>query len=151
MYICNSFLWLIVYLFIQEKPYQQKWLGKTNFVEIRSFWHLFRSFFRMWTFYVLALQVVQFIIHSFFFSFSVASELNGIFLRWIFMIFYSLFCQVMLIMAWNGLDSPLDLLDPQTFENILSIFITSAVLRFIQGRKMETDFTEHAKLIFFVK
>ncbi|XVE83338.1 hypothetical protein DITRI_Ditri16bG0080900 [Diplodiscus trichospermus] len=32
--------------------------GKSNFVEIRSFWHLFRSFDRLWTFYILALQVL---------------------------------------------------------------------------------------------
>jgi callose synthase len=36
---------------------QQKWLGKTNFVEVRSFWHIFRSFDRMWTLLVLGLQV----------------------------------------------------------------------------------------------
>uniref|UniRef100_I1NYZ2 1,3-beta-glucan synthase n=1 Tax=Oryza glaberrima TaxID=4538 RepID=I1NYZ2_ORYGL len=35
---------------------QQKWLGKTNFVEVRSFWHIFRSFDRMWTLLVLGLQ-----------------------------------------------------------------------------------------------
>ncbi|KAJ4788918.1 glucan synthase-like 4 [Rhynchospora pubera] len=79
----------------QENPCQQNWLGKTNFVEVRSFWHLFRSFDRMWTFFVLALQV-------------------------------------MIIMAWNELDSPVDLLDPQTFEDVLSIFITNAALRLIQ-------------------
>ncbi|XP_031477694.1 putative callose synthase 8 isoform X3 [Nymphaea colorata] len=38
-----------------EKPI---WLGKTNFVEIRSFWHLFRSFDRMWAFLLLALQAM---------------------------------------------------------------------------------------------
>ncbi|KAJ8457794.1 hypothetical protein OPV22_030720 [Ensete ventricosum] len=74
---------------------QQKWVGKTNFVEIRSFWHLFRSFDRMWTFLILALQV-------------------------------------MIIMAWHGLETPLELLDPLVFEDILSIFVTNAVLRFIQ-------------------
>jgi hypothetical protein len=31
--------------------------GKTFFVEIRTFWHLFRSFDRMWAFYILGLQV----------------------------------------------------------------------------------------------
>ena len=87
----------------------------------------------MWTFYVLALQVIQFIIHSFHFFFSVASELKAISLRWIFVIFYSLFCQVMIFIAWNGLESPLDLLDPQTFEDLLTIFITNAVLRLIVG------------------
>jgi callose synthase len=74
---------------------QQRWLGKTNFVEVRSFWHLFRSFDRMWTVLVLGLQVL-------------------------------------IIMAWHGLVSPTQLLDPIIFEDILSIFITNAVLRVIQ-------------------
>ena len=33
------------------------WMGKVNFVEIRSFWHIFRSFDRMWFFLILSLQV----------------------------------------------------------------------------------------------
>ncbi|XP_066330034.1 putative callose synthase 8 isoform X2 [Miscanthus floridulus] len=74
---------------------QQRWLGKTNFVEVRSFCHLFRSFDRMWTLLVLGLQVL-------------------------------------IIMAWHGLGSPTQLLDPVIFEDILSIFITNAVLRVIQ-------------------
>ncbi|CAM8876312.1 unnamed protein product [Rhodiola kirilowii] len=32
--------------------------GKSNFVETRSFWHIFRSFDRLWTFYILALQLM---------------------------------------------------------------------------------------------
>ncbi|CAL5051430.1 unnamed protein product [Urochloa decumbens] len=32
--------------------------GKINFVETRTFWHIFRSFDRMWTFYILALQAM---------------------------------------------------------------------------------------------
>ncbi|KAF5445815.1 hypothetical protein F2P56_031502 [Juglans regia] len=40
-----------------DKPYTgDRWIGKTNFVEIRSFWHIFRSFDRMWSFYILCLQ-----------------------------------------------------------------------------------------------
>ncbi|KAJ7949088.1 Callose synthase [Quillaja saponaria] len=34
------------------------WIGKVNFVEIRSFWHIFRSFDRMWSFYILCLQAM---------------------------------------------------------------------------------------------
>lgn len=30
---------------------------KTNFVEVRTFWHLYRSFDRMWIFFILAFQV----------------------------------------------------------------------------------------------
>uniref|UniRef100_A0A5B6Z1A1 1,3-beta-glucan synthase n=1 Tax=Davidia involucrata TaxID=16924 RepID=A0A5B6Z1A1_DAVIN len=32
--------------------------GKSHFVETRSFWHTFRSFDRLWTFYILALQAM---------------------------------------------------------------------------------------------
>ncbi|KAF6165089.1 hypothetical protein GIB67_000673 [Kingdonia uniflora] len=72
----------------------QRWLGKTNFVEIRSFWQIFRSFDRMWSFFILALQA-------------------------------------MIIMAWHGLGSPLDMFNANIFEDIMSIFITSAVLNLI--------------------
>ncbi|KAL9241707.1 hypothetical protein vseg_015785 [Gypsophila vaccaria] len=32
--------------------------GKSNFIETRTFWHIFRSFDRVWTFYILALQAM---------------------------------------------------------------------------------------------
>ncbi|KAF6151837.1 hypothetical protein GIB67_010411 [Kingdonia uniflora] len=35
-----------------------RWAGKINFVEIRSFWHIFRSFDRMWSFFILCLQAM---------------------------------------------------------------------------------------------
>ncbi|WOL18911.1 callose synthase 3-like [Canna indica] len=35
-----------------------RWIGKINFVEIRSFWHIFRSFDRMWIFFTLCLQAM---------------------------------------------------------------------------------------------
>ncbi|KAF9617600.1 hypothetical protein IFM89_037663 [Coptis chinensis] len=38
--------------------------GKSNFVETRTFWHIFRSFDRLWTFYVLALQAMAIIAWS---------------------------------------------------------------------------------------
>ncbi|KAL5832191.1 hypothetical protein ACOSQ4_017545 [Xanthoceras sorbifolium] len=37
---------------------RHRWVGKVNFVEIRSFWHMFRSFDRMWSFFILCLQVM---------------------------------------------------------------------------------------------
>ncbi|GKV12590.1 hypothetical protein SLEP1_g23715 [Rubroshorea leprosula] len=37
---------------------RDKWVGKVNFVEIRSFWHIFRSFDRMWSFFILCLQAM---------------------------------------------------------------------------------------------
>ncbi|KAI4310785.1 hypothetical protein MLD38_035735 [Melastoma candidum] len=38
--------------------------GKSNFVETRTFWHIFRSFDRLWTFYILALQAMVIIAWS---------------------------------------------------------------------------------------
>ncbi|KAA8528138.1 hypothetical protein F0562_035611 [Nyssa sinensis] len=37
---------------------RDRWVGKVNFVEIRSFWHIFRSFDRMWSFLTLCLQAM---------------------------------------------------------------------------------------------
>ncbi|KAL5762824.1 hypothetical protein ACOSP7_019088 [Xanthoceras sorbifolium] len=43
----------------EKKPItRDRWIGKINFVEIRSFWHIFRSFDRMWSFYILCLQAM---------------------------------------------------------------------------------------------
>ncbi|KAL5580367.1 hypothetical protein UlMin_012809, partial [Ulmus minor] len=71
------------------------WLGKTNFVEICSFWQIFRSFDRMWSFLIMSLQA-------------------------------------MIIIACYELKSPIQLLDEGIFENIMSIFITYSILKFIQ-------------------
>ncbi|XBI05297.1 hypothetical protein VPH35_133474 [Triticum aestivum] len=71
------------------------WMGKINFVEIRSFWHIFRSFDRMWIFLILSLQA-------------------------------------MIIIAWNG-GTPSDIFDAGVFKQVLSIFITAAVLKLGQA------------------
>ncbi|KAL0435479.1 UNVERIFIED_CONTAM: Callose synthase 3 [Sesamum radiatum] len=39
-------------------PVRDRWMGKVNFVEIRSYWHIFRSFDRMWSFFILCLQAM---------------------------------------------------------------------------------------------
>ncbi|RYR60187.1 hypothetical protein Ahy_A04g017258 isoform D [Arachis hypogaea] len=41
-----------------ELANRYRWIGKVNFVEIRSFWHIFRSFDRMWSFFILCLHVM---------------------------------------------------------------------------------------------
>ncbi|KAI3697348.1 hypothetical protein L6452_30307 [Arctium lappa] len=41
-----------------EKSSSGRWVGKINFVEIDSYWHIFRSFDRMWSFYILSLQAM---------------------------------------------------------------------------------------------
>nr|GMD62233.1 callose synthase 2-like [Ipomoea batatas] len=41
-----------------ESIKNKRWMGKINFVEIRSFCHIFRSFDRMWGFYILSLQAM---------------------------------------------------------------------------------------------
>ncbi|GJM87531.1 hypothetical protein PR202_ga03495 [Eleusine coracana subsp. coracana] len=71
------------------------WMGKVNFVEIRSLWHIFRSFDRMWSFLILSLQA-------------------------------------MIIIAWNG-GTPSDIFDAGVFKQVLSIFITAAVLKLGQA------------------
>ncbi|GLT70370.1 hypothetical protein SLA2020_424530 [Shorea laevis] len=68
---------------------------KTNFVEIRTFWHLYRSFDRMWIFFIMAFQA-------------------------------------MVIIGWNS-GSLLGLFDEDVFRSVLSIFITSAFLNFLQA------------------
>ncbi|XP_057992637.1 putative callose synthase 8 isoform X1 [Hevea brasiliensis] len=75
---------------------EPRWLGKTNFVEIRSFWQIFRSFDRMWSFFILSLQA-------------------------------------MIIMACHDLGSPLEMLDAIIFEDVMSVFITCAILKLIQA------------------
>ncbi|XP_010923298.1 callose synthase 7 [Elaeis guineensis] len=69
---------------------------KTNFVEVRTFWHLFRSFDRMWIFFILAFQA-------------------------------------MLIIAWSPSGSLTAFFDPDVFRSVLSIFITAALLNFLQA------------------
>ncbi|XP_012074237.1 putative callose synthase 8 isoform X2 [Jatropha curcas] len=91
-----------------EDNCELKWLGKTNFVEIRSFWQIFRSFDRMWSFFILSLQA-------------------------------------MIIMACHDLESPLEILDTTIFEDIMSIFITSAILKLMQAI-LDILFTWRARL-----
>ncbi|CAA3027502.1 callose synthase 8 [Olea europaea subsp. europaea] len=79
-----------------DETRKPKWLGKTNFVEIRSFGQIFRSFDRMWSFLILSLQAL-------------------------------------IIMASHDLESPLQIFDSTILEDVMSIFITSAVLKLIQA------------------
>ncbi|KVH95817.1 1,3-beta-glucan synthase subunit FKS1-like, domain-1 [Cynara cardunculus var. scolymus] len=69
---------------------------KTNFVEVRTFLHLYRSFDRMWIFLILVFQA-------------------------------------MVILAWHEDGSIFGIFDEDVIKNILSIFITYAVLNFIQA------------------
>ncbi|KAI3698334.1 hypothetical protein L2E82_41805 [Cichorium intybus] len=69
---------------------------KTNFVEVRTFLHLYRSFDRMWIFLILVLQA-------------------------------------MIIVAWHEDGSIFRILDEGVIKNISSIFITYALLNFIQA------------------
>uniref|UniRef100_A0A6N2MZZ2 1,3-beta-glucan synthase n=1 Tax=Salix viminalis TaxID=40686 RepID=A0A6N2MZZ2_SALVM len=89
-------IYRVIYEGAVEEIHEPKWLGKKNFVEIRSFWQIFRSFDRMWSFFILSLQA-------------------------------------MIIMACHDLGSPLEMLDAVVFEDIMSIFITSAILKLVQA------------------
>ncbi|XP_057540291.1 putative callose synthase 8 isoform X2 [Amaranthus tricolor] len=92
---------------IADKGSQKTWLGKTNFVEIRSFLQIFRSFDRMWTFLILALQAL-------------------------------------IIISCHNLSSPLQLIETNVLEDIISIFITSAVLKVIRAT-LDIAFTWKAR------
>ncbi|KAM7266925.1 hypothetical protein ACFE04_009091 [Oxalis oulophora] len=81
---------------VEEEIHEPKWLGKTNFVEIRSFWQIFRSFGRMWGFFIMSLQAL-------------------------------------VIMAYHDLKYPLDIFDKEVFDDVTSIFVTSAFLRLIEA------------------
>ncbi|CAK9146927.1 unnamed protein product [Ilex paraguariensis] len=75
--------------------------GKSYFVETRTFWHIFRSFDRLWTFFILALQA-------------------------------------MVIIAWSDI-SLLDIFQRDVLYNLSSIFITAALLRFLQSMTFLPD------------
>ncbi|CAN8247661.1 unnamed protein product [Cochlearia groenlandica] len=62
-----------------------RWMGKVNFVEIRSFWHIFRSFDRMWSFYILCLQAMIII------AWNGSGNLSGIFQGDVFLKVLSIF------------------------------------------------------------
>ncbi|KAL6574106.1 hypothetical protein OROHE_001648 [Orobanche hederae] len=79
-----------------ESAKGDRWIGKINFVEIRSFWHLFRSHDRMWSFFILCLQA-------------------------------------MIIIVWNGSGDISALFETDVFKKVLSVFITAAILKFLQA------------------
>ncbi|KAE9618026.1 putative 1,3-beta-glucan synthase [Lupinus albus] len=68
---------------------------KTNFSEVRTFLHLYRSFDRMWIFFILALQA-------------------------------------MIIIAWSSSEPLAVFFDGEVFRNVTTIFITYAILNFLQ-------------------
>ncbi|XVF14474.1 hypothetical protein REPUB_Repub09cG0063300 [Reevesia pubescens] len=69
---------------------------KTNFVEVRSFLHIYRSFHRKWIFFIMAFQA-------------------------------------MVIVAWTRSESIYAVFDEDFLRQVLSIFITSAVLNLLEA------------------
>lgn len=100
-------------------------MGKVNFVEIRSFWHIFRSFDRMWSFYILCLQVPisfsQYVCLSKYCIFFLLSDVSLILV------------QAMIVIAWNGSGELSGIFQGDVFLKVLSIFITAAILKLAQG------------------
>ena len=49
----------LTWMFVQQHDHaiRRRRASKTNFVEVRTFLHLFRSFDRMWAFFILSFQV----------------------------------------------------------------------------------------------
>ncbi|KAK9269020.1 hypothetical protein L1049_000788 [Liquidambar formosana] len=122
----------------EEEDQEQKWLGKKKFVNIRSFGQILRNFHRMWRFSILPLQGTEEEDHEQ----QWLGKTNFVEIRSFWQIFRSfdrmwsfliLSLQAMIIMACHDLGSPLQLFDSIIFEDIMSIFITSAVLKLIQA------------------
>lgn len=99
---------------------------KTNFVEVRTYLHLYRSFDRMWIFFILALQVTLIL------SFSYWLRLGILPSKFSF-VYDNHFLQAMIIISWSNLGLVGVLTDEDVFKNVSSIFITYAILNFFQG------------------
>ena len=135
-WVCN---WLSMYNLLKfvyqenRTSHRDRWTGKVNFVEIRTFWHIFRSFDRMWSFFILALQAL--------FSPNIFARLDLciMIVKWC----CSYYFQAMIIVAWNGSGDPSAIFEIRVFKNVLSIFITASILKLGQGRLLSTWF--HAK------
>ncbi|KAJ8424949.1 hypothetical protein Cgig2_018756 [Carnegiea gigantea] len=84
-------------------------MPKTNFVEVRTFWHLYRSFNRMWMFFILAFQIQ-----------------TTAFTAVVFLI-----VQTMVIIAWDPSGSITAIFEEDVFISVLSIFITAAFLNLV--------------------
>nr|KYP52240.1 Callose synthase 7 [Cajanus cajan] len=80
---------------------------KTNFVEVRTFLHLYRSFDRMWIFFILALQAMIIIAWSslgpvgVFFDADVFRNVTTIFITYAFLNFLQVTLDI--ILTWNAL------------------------------------------------
>lgn len=124
IYLLLNFLFFI---FLQRAnqaaPGKRK--PKTNFVEVRTFWHLYRSFDRMWIFFILAFQVALIFENEFL--------LFDLSLRGIYFIYINSGFQAMVIIAWSPSGSLAAFFDADVFRSVLSIFITSAFLNLLQG------------------
>ncbi|PPE02772.1 hypothetical protein GOBAR_DD00187 [Gossypium barbadense] len=139
--------------YFDNKPQatRDRWVGKVNFVEIRSFWHVFRSFDRMWSFFILCLQSVDCFrlgwpmrADADFFCLPTEQlvEKNG----------------VMIIVAWNGNGQPSSIFTGDVFKKVLSVFITAAILKLgqavldvILSWKAQQSMSFHVKLRYILK
>jgi callose synthase len=106
-----------------------RWVGKVNFVEIRSFWHIFRSFDRMWSFFILCLQVpistsMHFICQVILLRLQICEMV----------LILASFYKAMIIVAWNGTGELSSVFSSDVFKKVLSVFITAAILKLGQGR-----------------
>ncbi|KAL2461368.1 Callose synthase 2 [Abeliophyllum distichum] len=98
-----------------------RWIGKINFVEIRSFWHIFRSFDRMWSFFILCLQAMIII------SWNGSGDIGAIFEGEVFKKVLSIFITAAILK------------------------LAQAVLDVIMGWKARLSMTLHVKLRYILK
>lgn len=119
-------------MFVQQHDHviSRRRASKTNFVEVRTFLHLFRSFDRMWAFFILAFQVIMAFVPAQKFLYSFFHVCH---------IICFLLSQAMVIIAWSPSGSLSSIFDADVFKNVLTIFITAAFLNFLQGTKLLCD------------
>lgn len=115
LFVC----WVSVVFQGKSAPKTPKSLGKSFFAETRSFWHIFRSFDRLWTFLILALQVHK------------MKDIIEI-IRLLYWMNGRVALQIMIVIAWSDV-SIFNIFQPANVYYMSSIFITAAFLRVIQS------------------
>ncbi|RZB45614.1 Callose synthase 3 isoform B [Glycine soja] len=111
---------------LDNKPTNRdKWIGKVNFVEIRSFWHIFRSFDRMWGFFILCLQAMIIV------AWNGSGDPSAIFNVDVFKKSYPKHFPSLVYIAFAV---PMR----ELYEMIFSVFVTAAILKLGQGVGLQT-------------
>ncbi|KAG5520393.1 hypothetical protein RHGRI_033091 [Rhododendron griersonianum] len=114
-----------VFVNLDEKVTSEKRKPKTNFVEIRTFWHLYRSFDRLWIFFIAAFQAMVIVAWSGslanIFDADVSKHVSSIFITSAFLNFFQATLDI--ILSWHAWGS-------LRFNQILRYLLKFAVAAF---------------------